>query len=118
MLIGGGIIGIAVGLVCLFHPFATLFALAEFISFWAMLTGALELLAAFQLRNVIENENMLLLVGVLSIILGIAIAVNPRASLVLYAYFIGAYAVISGIVLIRLSLNLRRMGPAAEVQAP
>jgi uncharacterized membrane protein HdeD (DUF308 family) len=83
---------------------------------WGFATGAFQVASAIRLRKEIEGEWLLALAGVLSILLAAAAAylmvTYPGASLLSFAWAIGVYALIAGIVLIVLGFRLR--GRAAE----
>jgi uncharacterized membrane protein HdeD (DUF308 family) len=54
-----GLAGIATGVLTFLWPSVTAQALVYFIAAWAILTGALEVVAAIDLRNVVEGERQL-----------------------------------------------------------
>jgi len=111
-----GIIGIAVAALFVLMPFAATIGYAlmtlGMLSAWAILTGLLEVFAAYRLRKEIEGEWLLGLSGVLSIVLGLAVpmalAMNPLATILSVAWVIAGYAIVAGVVLIGLGLRLRR----------
>ncbi|HKU08131.1 MAG TPA: DUF308 domain-containing protein [Bradyrhizobium sp.] len=125
-LVSRGIIGIAVAVLFMLMPFVATVSYAlvtlGILSAWAIIVGALELVAAIRLRKDIEAEWLLALSGILSILLGfaipVALVVTPLATILSVAWMIAGYAVIAGIVLIGLGLRLRRhgkkSGPGAE----
>ena len=109
-----GIAGVAVGIITLLWPGITAFVLLYLIAFWALITGVLEEAAAFRLRQVITNEWLLVLTGLTSIALGVVLLLFPRAGVLAVVLWIGAYAFVTGILLIALGFRLRTMrGPSA-----
>src|SRR5260370_10711921 len=66
-LILGGLLGILAGLLAFVMPAITALGLLILIAAWAMLTGILEIVAAIKLRKEINNEWLLILVGILSL---------------------------------------------------
>lgn len=102
-----GIISLAAGVIAFVMPIATLLAGAYLIAAWALLTGVLEIIAAVRLRRHMEGEWMLALTGVASIILGIVLAAFPLTGMLAFAWLVGAYAVIFGVLLLALGLRLR-----------
>ena len=106
-----GIVGVGVGLVAFFYPEATAVALVFLVAFWAIVTGALEIVAAVRLREEISNELLLGIGGVVSVLLGLALIVFPGAGILAFAWFIGIYALIFGVLLIVLGLRLRQLQP-------
>jgi uncharacterized membrane protein HdeD (DUF308 family) len=81
-----------------------------FIAAWAILTGALEIAGAVFLRHVIRGEWLLAATGIVSVVLGILLAVMPAAGLIAWTWMIGAYALIYGCLLIALAFRLHRIG--------
>lgn len=106
-----GVIGIAVGLVTVFFPALTAMWFGELIVAWALVTGALELLGAYNLRQIVKGpmvrgEWLLAFSGDLSIAFGALVAILTAASPSFMA-IVGGYALLSGVLLVALSLNIR-----------
>ena len=85
------------------------------VSAWAIITGVMEIAAAFRLRKEIEGEWLLALGGVLSVVLGVLMLVWPKAGMLGLVYVLGAYALAFGATLISLGVKLHRRMPAAAV---
>ncbi|WP_051908385.1 HdeD family acid-resistance protein [Candidatus Odyssella acanthamoebae] len=114
-LVLNGLIGVVSGLVALIMPQITSIGITIFlwtmISIWSITTGLVEIRAAVRLRQEIQNEWLLGLNGVLSVVLGIIILVllwvNPLISVLTLGLLIGSNFVASGIVLLLLAFKLR-----------
>ena len=65
------------------------------------------MVAAVSLRREIEGEWALFLVGVLSVVLGVAMAVLPGVGLLSLVWLFGLYALAVGVAMIVLALRLR-----------
>lgn len=102
-----GLCGIAVGLITFFSPGLTALALLFYIAAWAIATGLIELFAAFKLREEIEGEFWLGLLGVLSIAFGVFMIARPGAGILSLLWLIAAYAIASGVTLIALAFRTR-----------
>jgi uncharacterized membrane protein HdeD (DUF308 family) len=102
-----GVISVIAGIGAFVLPGLTALTLLYLIAFWAIATGIIEIIAAFQLRRVIENELWLGLGGVISIVVGVLLVANPGAGILSVLWLIGAYAIVFGVVLIAWSLRLR-----------
>ncbi|MEC5147517.1 HdeD family acid-resistance protein [Chitinophaga sp. 212800010-3] len=102
-----GLLGFIFGILTIYNPFATGAALIYLIAFWAMLAGLFELIVAIRLRKVITGEGWYILGGLITIIFGILLVANPVAAAVTLTWMFGCYAIITGIILIWLSLRLR-----------
>jgi len=102
-----GLLGIAAGILTFAWPGVTALVLLLFIAGWAIATGVLQIVGAIRLRKELDNEWLLIASGVLSIIFGLILAVQPGAGALALLYVIGAYAVLFGILEVLLSLRLR-----------
>ncbi|HWK88437.1 MAG TPA: HdeD family acid-resistance protein [Longimicrobium sp.] len=102
-----GSLGITAGVVTLFWPGITAMALLYVIAAWALVAGALEVAAAIRLRRVVTGEWLLALSGVLSIVLGVLLMLFPGTGALAVVLWIGAYALVSGALLVALALRLR-----------
>lgn len=102
-----GIASITVGILTFFWPGLTALVLLYFVAFWAILTGVVEIVAAVELRRIIQGEWLLLLSGVLSIVFGVVLVLFPGAGALSLIWLIGIYAIVFGVLLIDLSLRLR-----------
>jgi uncharacterized membrane protein HdeD (DUF308 family) len=104
-----GAAGIILGVLTFLSPGITALILLSFIALWAILTGVFEIATALQLRKLIENEWLLILSGVVSIIFGILLIVFPGSGMLSLVWLIGAYALFFGILTLVLSFRLRGM---------
>jgi uncharacterized membrane protein HdeD (DUF308 family) len=102
-----GIIGITAAAVTAIFPGITALALVYLIATWALVTGALEIVAAMRLREYITHEWLLTLSGVASLLFGILAILLPLAGAVAIALGIGVYAFVFGVLLIGLGFRLR-----------
>lgn len=114
-----GLVGVAVGLGVFLWPVIGAVALVYVIAAWAILTGAMEVAAAITWRREIRNEWVLIVAGILSVVIGGAIAIFPGAGAVALIWLIGAYAVVLGVLLVIVAFRLRDLrGYPAERHAP
>ena len=102
-----GAFGIVAGLVALAWPGVTALVLLYVIAIWAILSGIAEIIAAVALRREIEGEWVLFLVGVLSVVLGVAMAVLPSVGVLSLIWLVGLYALAVGIAMIVLAFRVR-----------
>ncbi len=107
LLVFEGIVGIIAGVLVFFWPAITALILLYFIAAWAIITGIIEIIAAIQLRKEIENEWLLALAGIASILFGFLAVIRPGAGALAILWVIGGYAIIFGIMLLILGLRLR-----------
>jgi uncharacterized membrane protein HdeD (DUF308 family) len=103
-----GLLGIAVGILTFILPGITALSLLYIIACWAIITGVLEIVNAIRLRKEIDNEWLMALSGILSIIFGVLVAFYPWPAVLAIVWIIGAYALVSGVLALQLSLKFRR----------
>ena len=106
--LASGILGILVGLLTFSNPFATALALLYLVAFWVIVAGIIEVVMAIRLRKEIKGEGWYIAGGVLTVIFGILILMNPIAGALTLTMIFGIYALIFGIMLIYLSVQLKK----------
>lgn len=109
-----GVIDIIVGGFILDWPGLTLLLLASVAGFWLLLTGFTQLATAVVVRKEIENEWLLALGGVLSIVLGFVFIGRPIETLVVIGLMIGYFSLIAGVLQIGLGINLKGLTKAKK----
>src|SRR6478672_4559488 len=117
LLILEGIVDIAAGVIAFLWPLITLVALTWLIAIWAIVSGALMLGAAFTL-NIDHGRWWLALGGIASVIFGILLVIEPLVGAVVLTMWIGAYALVFGVVLLILAFQLHSRKEARERKAP
>ncbi|NUW36445.1 HdeD family acid-resistance protein [Nonomuraea sp. SMC257] len=112
-LIISGVLGVLAGIVAFVWPGITSLALLYVVAFWAIFSGVSEIVAGIQMRKVIENEWMLIIGGVLSVIFGILLLIWPGAGLVTLVWLVGIFAIIYGITMVVLSFRVKKLPATA-----
>ena len=96
----------------------TALVLLFFIASWAVLMGIFEIAAAIRLRKHIENEWLLGLSGLVSILFGVLLFLQPGAGALAVIWLIGSFLIFFGILLIALGFRLKglasRLAPGAK----
>jgi uncharacterized membrane protein HdeD (DUF308 family) len=113
-----GIAGIAAGILTFLWPGLTALVMLYFIAAWAIVRGVFEIIAAVQLRKEIENEWLLGLSGFLSIVLGVFLMVAPGAGILAVLWWVGATAIVFGVLTIMLGVRLRKMKEQLPLTRP
>ena len=67
-----------------------------------------QIIGAIRLRKEIDNEWLLILGGVISVLFGIGIVLAPGAGALALVWVIGTYAVISGVIFVALAFRLKK----------
>src|SRR3954463_6586881 len=109
-LILAGIFGVLAGLITFFWPGITAFSLLIVIAAWAIVNGIMEIYYAIKLRKEIKGEWLLALAGILSVIFGILLFLNPLAGALVLVLWIGGFAIAFGILLIILAFKMKHLG--------
>jgi uncharacterized membrane protein HdeD (DUF308 family) len=103
-----GLVGIAAGLLTFLMPGVSALVLLFFIAGWAIATGVLEIIGAIQLRKEIDNEWMLILGGVLSVLFGVGMLLAPGAGALALVWVIAIYSVVLGVMFVALAFRLKK----------
>jgi len=105
-----GVAGIILGVLTFRSPDTTALVLLSFIAVWSIITGILEIATAVRLRKMIDNEWLLILSGIVSIIFGALLIAQPGPGAISIVWLLGSYALLFGILTLMLSFRLRSMG--------
>ena len=101
-----GLVDIAVATIAVLWPGITVVAFVFLVAFWAILTGVLELAAAFRLEF-IDGRGWLIFGGLVSVLYGALLIVTPMIGAVVLTWWLGAYALVFGVCLVVLAFKLR-----------
>src|SRR5829696_431134 len=94
-----GISGIAAGLLTFLMPGISALVLLLFIAGWAIATVVFQIIGAVKLRKEIDNEWLLILNGVISVLFGVGMMLAPGAGALALVWLIAIYSVIAGALL-------------------
>ena len=116
-----GTIGLIIAGIVFYDVGVALIAIYFMITFWAFVTGVLEIIAAVHVRRQVANEWLLILAGICSILFAAIMLWHPVAGMLAAIWIIAIYAIVFGIVMIGFSLRLRSLahagGPAMATVA-
>src|SRR5262252_4669255 len=113
-----GLLAIAVGAVALLWPASTALAFVWLIGAWALASGILEIVSAIRLRKVIDHEWALGIAGAVSIAFGLLMFYRPVAGGLAVVWWLGAYALLFGVLQLVLGFRLRSLGKTIEHGGP
>lgn len=101
-----GAVGIVAGTVALVLPGLTVLVFVGLLAAWAIVSGALELRAAFDVTRD-HGRWWLALGGIVSIVFGIVLVAAPMFGALVVSWWVGAYATVFGASLLALAFQLR-----------
>jgi uncharacterized membrane protein HdeD (DUF308 family) len=102
-----GILLIVAALLIWSWPVASTVAFVYFVAAWLIVSGIMQIAAGVRLRDIIDNEWLYILGGIISIGFGIWVFRSPAQGAVATAYLFGWYFLFFGIVQIAVALRLR-----------
>jgi len=101
-----GALNIIIAVLIFVWPAAALVALIYLVALWAIITGVALVAAGLALIR-ISGEWLLVPTGVVSILLGIILFVQPTAGIVALSWWLGIYALLFGIMLLSVAWRIR-----------
>jgi len=99
---------IVFGLLAIWHPLAVVNVLILFLAAWLIVAGIYRIVFAIRVRKEIEGEWMIALSGVLAVVLGVLFAAYPVAGLLTVAIWIGAAALVYGVLQVIAGVRMHR----------
>jgi uncharacterized membrane protein HdeD (DUF308 family) len=109
-----GIFSVALGLATLLWPANALITVLYWIAAWAFVSGLLELKQGFDLNEYKDRRPLFLLAGISSLIFG-ALVLSSQVDGLGLVNLIGAYAFVSGVLLLILAWRLRHFAKIVTV---
>jgi len=106
-----GLFALAIGIVILWRPFDSIAAFALVIAWWALFSGVIQVVHAFDLRAVFSRWWVLLLSGLVGIVFGIAaMYYYPSLSLAFAVLWVAWWLLVTGAFGILAAMMERRVG--------
>ncbi len=102
-------ISIIFGLMAVTNPLSMAASIAMVMGVWFIFSGVMRIIWAVRVRKEIDNEWMLILSGVVSVLLGILLVAAPIAGVVIGAIWIGVGALIYGLLQIWAAFKVRKL---------
>jgi len=112
-----GIIGVVVASLVWSWPIASAFALVYFVASWLILTGILQIAAGLRFRDVIGNEWLYIVAGIISVAFGVFVFRTPLQGAVATAFLFGWYFLLFGLIQTMFALKLRSLSVAVVKRA-
>jgi uncharacterized membrane protein HdeD (DUF308 family) len=116
LLVLQGLANIAAGAVAFLWPGLTVLAFVLLLAAWTVVSGCLQLAAAFRID---QGRWWFVLGGIASVIFGILLIASPLTGAVVLTWWMGAWAVVFGAFLVVAAFRLRaQRGNSPSVGAP
>jgi len=113
-----GAVSILFGILVLVWPGISLAILVITVGVWAIITGILQIMSSVRHRAVPDSGWVWGVVGgALTILFGVVVLIWPATGLVTIIWIIGIWAVVWGIILIVLGVQLRKAAATYEASA-
>lgn len=103
------LLSLAAGVIALLWPDLTALALTICVAAWALVTGILEVILAFWQDESVGERAMWALGGLVSIALGVVLALRPDIGALSLATVFGLFSIIAGVSALVLSARARQM---------
>ncbi len=113
-----GILSIAAGAIAFLHPGLTALILVLLIGAYALVLGALDIVAAIRSQGAAGGRMLLGLAGLASVIFGILVFLYPGPGALAMVWVISVYSVVLGILLIGAAFGLRGANSALRYGGP
>jgi uncharacterized membrane protein HdeD (DUF308 family) len=113
-----GVVGILAGIATFSWPGLTALVLLFIIAGWAIVTGVLEVISAVRLRSLMQHEWAWIVGGLLSVLFGLILLIQPGSGALALVWLIGGYAIVFGITLFVLAWQVRELEHKRSGGAP
>ncbi len=100
-------VSILAGIIILTNPVFAAGLLTLIIAIWAIVVGAMMLIWAFRLRKDAQNEWLMIVFGVVSILFGLLVLANIQDGVLALRTLFFIYMLVGGILAIALALRIR-----------
>jgi uncharacterized membrane protein HdeD (DUF308 family) len=113
-----GLLGIAAAVITVLLPVITVVILTIVAAILLIGVGVAEIVLAVRLRKLIRGEVFMALAGLAGIIAGVLFFLWPLSGALVLTIILGAYALVSGVLLLVVAWRLRRLALTEDVTAP
>ncbi len=111
-----GLVSFAAASLALYQPLIASVALLLSVGLWAILTGALEIFAGFVLEGELEKTSWLKIAGVISMLIGAYILLQPLIGFPSLAILIGIFQIVRGIINVLFAFDVKRNQKLLEAE--
>ena len=107
-----GLVDLAAGVIALTWPGPTALVLVLIVGTWAVITGGVEIAAAFAAGEPAGTRALFVLGGLVSIAFGVVLFAHPGAGAITLALLFGLFNLVYGVSALVQGIELRRTGQA------
>jgi uncharacterized membrane protein HdeD (DUF308 family) len=102
-----GIVSLITGVLAFLWPGITALAFVMIIAAWSIVSGAIQLAAAFRIRRRERGWGLLIFSGIISILFGALLVISPLTGEIVLTWWLGAYVLVSSILLLVVAFGIR-----------
>jgi uncharacterized membrane protein HdeD (DUF308 family) len=113
-----GLVDLAAGVIALAWPGPTALVLVLIVGVWAIITGLVEIAAAFASGEPAGARALFILGGLITIAFGVVLCARPGIGAVTLALLFGLFNLIAGIWMLAQGIELRRTGKTLHSVRP
>jgi uncharacterized membrane protein HdeD (DUF308 family) len=103
-----GVIGLVIGIITIAWPAVTTVIVVYLIAIWALVHGIGEIYNALKVRKDVEGEWMPIIIGIVSVILGLLLLVRPITAGTVVTWLVGLIILVLGIFWLIMAFRARR----------
>jgi uncharacterized membrane protein HdeD (DUF308 family) len=109
-----GIISIITGILAFIWPAITALVFVLLIAAWSIVGGAVQLAGAYRMRSGERGRGWLTFSGIVSMLFGVLLIISPLIGAVVLTWWLGAYVLVSSILLLVIAFSVRSESPRRE----
>lgn len=102
-----GLLGVTVGVIAFLSPHLLTQGFLFILAIWFLVNGVTQIIYAFEIRKKIDNEWILILAGMASILFGVIVILQPGNAILTILWLIATFSIIYGLLFVRLSFKVK-----------
>ncbi len=102
-----GLAGVIIGIISMAMPEVTTTVVIYLIAIWALVSGLGQIYSAMKIRKDVEGEWMPILIGIISMVLGIILFAMPREAATTVMWLVGLFVLVLGILWLVMGFRVR-----------
>lgn len=103
-----GILNILLGILIISFPLLAMEMFVLFVGIWMFINGFSQLVTVFGVKHGIPHKGLIIINGILGVILGFVLIINPFAGTFALSYLVGWSAILLGIFMIVRSISFQK----------